>query len=359
MAVNLTTTYSPLIAERFKQQSFTDNYAGKKYTFDGSKSIIVYSVNKVSLNDYNRASDPTGASRFGTIAELGDTTQTMQMTQDKAFTFSIDNGNAADQLNIKQTNEQLKSNWDEVCTPAIDMYRLKAWAGGAGCGAAGTAMTTSTAMTKIMTGSALLSNRLVPKTNRVLFISETAYITCKLSTEIVGIPNLGQASINNGKVGTIDGMDVITVPDSYLPAGIWFMIKYVGSTVDPLKLKVLRVQKNPLGVDGDVGECRFYHDAFVLDAKVNGIYVYGSSTGAMLDMPTVTGGDTPVIACPNSTGCKYTTDGSNPKTSATATTLAAAAYTSGAPTLTAGQTYRAYCYAAGYLNSPIVEQPYV
>jgi hypothetical protein len=349
MAVNLTTTYSPLIAERFKLQSFTDNYAGKKYTFDGSKSIVVYSVNKATLENYSRLNNPyVAGSRFGTIAELGDTTQTLQMTQDKSFTFSIDGGNNADQLNIKQCNEQLKSNWDEVCTPVIDMYRLNAWANGAGCGAAGAALTTSTAMTKIMTASAALSNRLVPKKNRVLLISESAYITCKLSTELVGIPNMGQASIANGKVGTIDGMDVITVPDSYFPAGVYFIIKFIDATADPLKLKVLRVQKNPLGIDGDVGECRFYHDSFVLDAKVNGIYVYGAGTG-MLDMPAFSGTSSVTITCANATTIKYTTDGSNPKTSATAATY------SSAVAVSAGQTLKACGSAAGYVNSPIQE----
>ncbi|SHI11452.1 Chitobiase/beta-hexosaminidase C-terminal domain-containing protein [Sporobacter termitidis DSM 10068] len=349
MAVNLTTTYSPLIAERFKQQSFTDNYAGKKYTLDGSKSIVVYSVNKAVLNNYDRTLNPfSGGSRFGTIAELGDTTQTLQMTQDKSFTFSIDSGNKADQLNIKQCNEQLKSNWDEVCTPAIDMYRLGIWANGAGCGKAGSALTNSTAMTAIMTASAVLSNRLVPKKNRVLLISETAYINCKLSTELVGIPNLGQASIANGKVGTIDGMDVITVPDSYFPAGVYFIIKYVDATVDPLKLKVLRVQKNPLGIDGDVGECRFYHDSFVLDAKVNGIYVYGNSA-SMLDMPVVSGTASVTVACAGATAIRYTTDGTNPKTSETAATYASAV------ALSVGQTLRVYGSGAGYVSSPIAE----
>jgi hypothetical protein len=349
LAVNLTTSYSPLIADRFKLQSFTDNYAGKKYTFDGSKSIVVYSVNKAALNDYDRTLNPfSSGSRFGAIAELGDTTQTLQMSQDKSFTFSIDSGNNTDQLNIKQCNEQLKSNWDEVCTPAIDMYRLNAWASGAGCGAAGSALTAGTAMKTIMTGSALMSNRLVPKKNRVLLISETAYINCKLSTELVGIPNLGQASVGSGKVGSIDGMDVVTVPDSYFPAGVYFIIKYTDATVDPLKLKVLRVQKNPVGIDGDVGECRFYHDSFVLDAKVNGIYICGSSA-SMLDMPSFTGTSSVTVACTNATTVKYTTDGSNPKTSATAQTYSTAV------SLTVGQTLKAYGSATGYVNSPIQE----
>ena len=56
MSVNLTAKYSPLIAERFKGQSVTDAYAGKKYDFDGAQSIKIYTVDKVTLGDYNRSS---------------------------------------------------------------------------------------------------------------------------------------------------------------------------------------------------------------------------------------------------------------------------------------------------------------
>ena len=185
MAVNLTTQYSPLIDERFKAQSITDAFAGKKYKFDGSQSIVVYSINPVTIGDYSRTASPATASRFGTVAELGDTTQTLQMTKDRAFTFAIDSGNAADQINIKQCNEQLKSNWDEVATPEIDTYRLLQWSKYAGLGALGSALTTSTAITAIMTGNAALSNKFVPKSGRVIFVSESVFIKCKLSTEIM------------------------------------------------------------------------------------------------------------------------------------------------------------------------------
>ncbi|UOO38255.1 chitobiase/beta-hexosaminidase C-terminal domain-containing protein [Oscillospiraceae bacterium CM] len=348
MSVNLTTKYAPLIAERFKAQSVTEAYAGKKYDFDGAQSIKIYTVDKVTLNDYSRTAD---GGRFGTIAELGDTIQTLTMSQDKAFTFSIDHGNAADQLNIKHCNEQLKSNWDEVCTPTIDMYRLAKWANGAGLGVLNTtALTTSTVMRAIVTAGAAMSNKLVPKKNRVLLIAESVYIETKLSSEIMGIDSLGEEAVKNGVVGRIDGMDVVPVVDSYLPAGVNFLIKYKDATVDPMKLKTMRVQKNPLGYDADVGECRFYHDSFVLDAKVSGIYVHAAS--GMLPLPTMTGTSTVTVTCADATTIKYTTDGSNPKTSGTASTYSAPVL------LTAGQTLRAYGLAAGVVNSPIKEYTY-
>jgi hypothetical protein len=345
MSVNLTTKYASLIAERFKGQSITDAYAGKKYDFDGAQSIKVYTVDKVALGDYNRNA---AGGRFGAVSELGDTVQTLSMSQDKAFTFSIDHGNAEDQFNIKHCNEQLKSNWDEVCTPAIDMYRLGKWANGAGLGVLnGTALTTATVMRAIMSAGAAMNNKLVPKKNRVLLISESVYIETKLSNEIIGIDTLGEESVKNGVVGRIDGMDIVPVVDSFLPAGVSFIIKYKDATVDPMKLKTLRVQKNPLGYDADVGECRFYHDSFVLDAKVNGIYVHAQS--GMLPVPTLTGTSSVTIACAGSTAIKYTLDGTNPKTNSAALTY------SSAVAVSVGQTLRAYGSGTGVVNSPIAE----
>lgn len=357
MAINLTTKYSPLLAKRFTAQSFTDRYAGKKYDFDGVQSIKIYTVDKVSLNNYNKATDPSGASRFGSIADLGDTVQTLTMSQDKAFTFSIDKGNAADQLNIKRCNEQIKAQWDEVCTPYIDAYRFNKWANGAGLGAVGTAPSPSTWHTLVATASAAMSNKLVPKANRTLFVSETTFIACKMSDKILALDSTGKEALVNGAVGRYDGMDVVPIPDSLFPTGLCFMIKYKDATVDPMKLKTLRVQKTPMGVDGDVGECRFYHDSFVVGAKVNGIYAYFST--AALAAPTLTNtSNTIKFACTNSTGVKYTLDGTDPKTSATAETVLAAAYNSGV-SITAGQTMRAYAYATtGYANSAISETTY-
>jgi hypothetical protein len=353
MAINLTTKYSSLIAERFKDQSITDAYAGKKYDFDGAQSIKIYTVDKVGLNDYSRTA---AGGRFGTVAELGDTIQTLTMSQDKAFTFSIDHGNSADQLNIKHANEQLKSNWDEVVTPAIDQYRFSKWANGAGLGA-GATLSASTVMTAIMTANAALSNKMVPKKNRVLFISESVYIVTKLSTEVLALPNLGDKAVANGVVGTIDGVSVVPVPDSLLPTGVNFIIKYKDSTVDPMKLKTLRVQKNPIGYDADVGECRFYHDSFVIGAKVNGLYCHALAANT-LPAPTLTNAANSVtFACAGSTGIKYTLDGTDPKTAASPTTVLAASYATPV-VLTAGQVMRAYGYAAGKINSPITETAY-
>lgn len=354
MAINLHTKYEPTLSKRFTLESKTDAYAGKKFDFDGMRSIIVSTADKVTINDYNRSAS---SNRFGTPAELGDTNQTLTMSQDKSFIFAVDAGNASDQQYIKKVNDIITTAWDEQCVPLVDIYRFGKWANGAGLGAVNsTALTSSTVLSAIMTGGAAMSNKLVPKKNRVLFIAETVYIAAKLASTVLYNDKLTEDAISRGVVGYLDGMEVVPVPDSYLPTGMNFMIKYKDATVDPMKLKHLSVYKDPQDIDGELGRCRFYHDSFVLDNYVNGIYCH-AQTG-MLAAPTLTNSsNTVTFACTNSTGIKYTVDGSNPKTSATATTVLAAAYSTGV-SLTSGQTMRAYAYASGYTNSPISETAY-
>jgi len=347
MAINLTGKFSDKVAERFSMKSLTDAFSGKDYDFSGVKSIKIYSVDSVPVGDYTRS----GTARFGNLVELGDTVQEMMMTQDKGFTFSVDAGNNAEQLNIKQVAQRLKRNWDERATPLIDMYRFSRWMNGAGLvSAESAALTKSNIVEKIMNGTAAMSNALVPLTGRTLFIRESVYINVKLASEVVGIDRLGGKSVESGVVGELDGMKIVRVPDSYFPAGVNFLIKYKNATVDPMKLKTLRVQKNPMGIDGDVGECRFLHDSFVLGAKVNGLYmsVEAAKTAANPAIAVAAGKAT--ITCATSgAAIRYTTDGTDPKTSATAADYSAAVDAA------SGTAVRAYAAKAGLMNSGVTE----
>jgi hypothetical protein len=279
--INVATLYEKKLEERFAAGSKTNSFAGKKFDFVGTKSIEVITADRMEMVDYTR----TGTSRYGTIYELGDTKQTLTMARDRAFTFSIDAANASDQFNIKQANARLKDHWDGVVMPEVDIYRLASWAGGNGLSSGKTILTNATpaALSKsnileaIFTASAAMSDELVPSNNRVLFIGELDYVKFKLADLVVGGAQLNKQAIERGYKGTIDGMAVVTVPSSYMPAKTGFIIKHKDATVDPIKLKTLRVQRTPVGIDGDVVEGHIYYDSFVLDAKCKGVYAYKTS----------------------------------------------------------------------------------
>lgn len=351
--INLASKYSTKLDERFSLSSRTDEYIGNDYDFTGVNTINIYTIDKTSLVDYNRAGT---TDRFGTTSEVGDIVQTKVLSKDKGFSRSIDYGNAGQQYNVKRAQTVLQSIWDETMVPTIDKYRITNWVAGAGHTGAATLDKTSV-MTAIMTGSATLSNALVPLPNRVLFVKESVYIYCKLSSEIVSIDTLGADSVKNGKVGYLDGMPVVRMPDSYFPTGVNFMIKYKGSTIDPVTLKTLRVQKAPKGYDADVLEGRVIYDSFVLDQKAEGIYVHGLAANILADPVITNASNSCTFTQATATGIKYTLDGSNPKTNSSATTVLAAAFSTPV-VLTAGQTMKAYAYNASYISSGLAVTAY-
>ena len=244
--------------------------------------ITIYKVDTVPTTNYTRS----GTARFGSLTELGDTVQTMTLTQDKAFTFSIDAGNKAQQFNIKQANACLKREIDEVITPEIDTYRMTKWVTGNGLSTGFSvlssndgAVTKTNILEKIFEAGAKMSDEKVPKVGRTLFIPELTFVKFKLSDVVTGSSDtLTTENVRRGYRGQIDGMDVVTVPSSIFPANINFFIKLKGATVDAMQLKNYRVHKNPMGVDGDVVEGRYIYDSFVLDTKAKGIYVSKTAT---------------------------------------------------------------------------------
>ena len=241
-------------------------------------AIEVYTIDDASLTDYTRS----GTSRFGDVSEVRDTKQTLTMTTDRSVTKSIDKGNANEQYNIKRAAEVLQMIDKRTIRPEVDKYRLNAWASGNGLSTGNSILTNATpaALTKsniaeaIFTASAAMSDELVPLENRVLFISELDFVKFKLADLVMGGAQLNAEAIKRGYSGTIDGIAVVRVPGTYMPTNTGFIMKYKGATVDPIKLKTLRVHKDPMGVDGDVLEGRILYDAFVLDAMCHGVYAY-------------------------------------------------------------------------------------
>lgn len=269
MAINYTTKYESKIAERFKLGSLTDSACGHDYSFVGAKTIKIYSVDTVALNDFDRTA---GSNRFGAVENLGDTVQEMTCTQDKGFTFAIDAGDRSDQAIDKAAGKALRREIDEVITPTMDKYRLKKWAAGAGnIYTPAAAPTKNTLLGYIIDANALATEDLVPTENRTLFISVDWYKLLVQADAVLALEKLGSKAISKGSVGMVDNCVVKPVPTSWMPEGVGALIKYRGCTVDPVKLQHYDVLTKVQGFDGPVVQGRVYYDAFVLDAKKDGI----------------------------------------------------------------------------------------
>lgn len=273
MAVNLAEKYSAKVDERFKLKSLTEAFVNHDYTWEGVKTLHIYSIPTVALNNYDRTAS---ANRYGTPAELDDTEQDYTLTQDKSFTFIIDKGNNVDQMNVKGAGKALQREIDEVIVPTRDTYRLAQIAAGAvaaGNTATG-AISVSNAYAKFLDGQKALDNKKVPITGRVAAIGATFYSLIKQDSTFIKSGDLSQKMLANGQVGEIDGVKLIRVPDSYLPANCAFIITHPSVTVAADKLAEYKVHDNPPGINGNLVEGRVYYDAFVLDAKKDGAYAH-------------------------------------------------------------------------------------
>lgn len=314
--MNYTTKYASQIAERFHTGSITDAAAGHDYDFTGARSVRVYSVNTVEETDYARS----GENRFGAVRDLDTTLQEMMCTRAPAFSFTIDALDNSDIAIDNAAGKALRRQLDEVTIPNMDRYRLKKW-----CMEAGTPMlmdsapTAETIALDIMDLSAAMTERGVPAEGRTLFIATPYYKLLKLSDAVDSIESLGKDAIEKGVVGAFDGMKVVSVVSSYLPAGVYFMIKHKAASVDPVKLAQYDVLPKVQGYSGPVAQGVTYYDAFVLGAKNAGIGVAGGA-GVILSAPeiTVSGGKATITAVEGAEAIRCTVDGSDPRCSVSA-----------------------------------------
>ena len=346
---NLVSAFAPKVAESFKQSSLTDSARGTAFSFTGVRTLKVMSVDTVPLNDYQRS----GISRYGAPVELGDTVQELTMREDKSFAMTIDKGNQSDQLNLKGAAQAMRRQTEQVMVPYVDKYRFRQWSENAGIIvplAADPAK--GTIVDLLFDAGAEMSNRLVPTTKRTLFIRNSIYKLLKASNEIIGNDALGKKVITKGSVGEFDGMDVKAIPDSYFPEGVYFLIKYKGSTVDPVKLNEANIHQDPPGISGHLLEGRFYHDAFVLGSKADGLYA-AVKKDSQTAVPTVAEASGKVtLTCAGAT-IYYTLDGSDPRYSDKAQVYSAPFDVPGA-----GTTLKAYGAKSGLFKSGVVAKAY-
>ena len=311
MAVNLATKYSSQIAEVFTAGSFVKGKTSTSFDLTGVKTLKVYTPITVPEVDYTRE----GTYRYGTPTEMQDIVQELKMTQDKAFTLTIDKGNNLDQNMTKKAADMLRLQINEQSTPTADKYALKRFAM-----MAGTVATVSTAPTKdnivdlISTGAQTLDDHLVPDGDRYIYVTSEVYKMIRLSPEFTGLEGLGVKAVAKGVCGEIAGLNIVRVPGSYMPNGCYFLIAHKNAVLMPYKISDAKVHNDPVGVSGALIEGRHYYDAFVLGAKAYGVYALIKAENK-LEAPTISASSLNVtISKPSGAAdVYYTVDGTDPR----------------------------------------------
>ena len=347
MAVNLASKFSKYVDDAFEHECLLAGAVSSRVEFTGVNEVSVYSVDKMAMNDYN----PSGTSRYGSVEELGDRVQTFRIDRDRSFTGSIDEGNAQDQYNVKDASARLHVQIRDVVIPEVESYVFGKWVYGAGKVAGGAAPTADTILGLIQAGASYMNNHHVPKRGRSIFIAETYAAMLPNLANLTYLERLGSEALSENRLPRVAGFDVRVVPDGDMPENVYFILQHKDACPFVQKLAKYKIQKDPMGIDGNVIEGRVRYWAGVLAEKCDGVYVYCAS-GSVQAAPTFGGSGSTVSLTAEGADIYYTVDGSDPRYSASREQVSSG----GSVTLADGQVLRAYACSDTKYPSAVVEK---
>lgn len=263
MAQNWAQSHLDVVDERYFLEAQTNEIINKgiRLDFNGKKSVTIYDVDTVEEVDYVR----NGFNRFGDVVELGTGEQTFTLSQDKAFTFTVDRGNLNDSLMVQEANKAVKRQLREVAVRNTDIYRfsvLSAYAV-ANSQSATNALAYNDVYQKVLIQAAALYEATYKTEGVHLFVTPTTYNLLKRDPEFVRDADTTYKDLKKGILGEVDGMKIHRVPAALLPANTGFMIVADDVLVSPTKMNNVRVLTDVQGIDGAVAEGRRYYDAFI------------------------------------------------------------------------------------------------
>lgn len=273
MAISLATKFAPYTDEQFKAESKLSLITNKEFDWTGAHSVKVYKVSTATMNDYGRTGPAEGNwSRYGSIADLGATTEEFTLRKDRSFIFNVDKLDTDETAQQVQAASALARQNREVIIPEIDSYVYGIMAAGAGTKATAKALAATSIYADILDASKALDDAEIPETSRILIVSPATYQLMKKADDIILNTEIGEDMRLRGVIANLDGAKVIKVPANRLPAKFGFMLCHPSATVAPVKLEDYNIHEDSIYSSGAVVTGRVCYDAFILDNKKMGIY---------------------------------------------------------------------------------------
>lgn len=278
MAVNLTTKFTQHVDEVFTTESKKALVTNTDFDWTGAHTIRVHKVNTVPMNDYDRAGTGENNSRYGALADVGNTLEDFTLKKDRSFTFVIDKLDKDETGGVLSGASALARQQREVIIPEVDAYTYGVMAEGAGTKPSAIALTAENIYDEIIKATETLDDAEVPDTGRVLTVVPAVYRLMKKNPDIMLDCDISAEQKKRGVIAMIDGMEVVKVPAKRMPKNMGFMVAHPVATVAPTKLDDYKVHQDPPGISGELVEGRIVYDAFVLDNKKMAIYYQENKT---------------------------------------------------------------------------------
>lgn len=268
MSVTLSSANLAVLDENFYLPSKTSELDNKdvKVDFNGRNAVTIRNWDTVSEVDYVRF----GTDRFGFMNELSGGTQTLTLSQDKGATWSIDTGNYKDTDMTAEASTTIDRQIREVAKPNVDIYNLgiiSAYAIANSQSSLANAISASDAFSDFLARCAELTDLLVPEEGRVCYMKESVYNFLRLDTAFTKSCDDAYKNLQTGVRTMVNGVKIIVVPTSYLPANTGYLFTHAKAHKSVSKIEMARVLTEQRGIDGSVCEYRRYHDFFVLSQK--------------------------------------------------------------------------------------------
>ena len=296
-SIALAQTYLPLLDEVYKANSRTAVLDSTKVDIVNGNTVKVFKISMDGLGDYNRTSGFVDGTVNGTW-------ETLTLSKDRGRAFTIDRMDNEETVGMafgSLAGEFIRTQ----VAPEIDAYTFAKIAGTDGIDAGAAAdITIGTTDVPALVDEAerSMNENEVPTEGRILFISETAYaglrakITRTVQNDITGI---------NREVEFYDGMQIVRVPQSRFYTAITLKDGstsgqteggFIGTKTTGYKINfmvvhpsaITKVVKHALPriftpdeyqkADAWKFDYRVYHDTFVYDNKVKGIYLHKGAT---------------------------------------------------------------------------------
>lgn len=292
-SIALAEKFLPILDEIYKRESLTARLDAKTkpVEFGGVNEIKIFKTSVVGLGDYSRA----------TGYPAGDVTaswETIALTQERGRAFAIDRMDDEETLGMafgKLAGEFIRTQ----VVPEVDAYRFSKWASTANVSTTNAAALANAAATlaAIDVASGKLDDDEVPQEGRLLFIAQPQYrqLTAAVNR------SLENQSTYDRRLRQLDEMTIIPVPQGRFYTAITtnagalsnqggytkgaaatnlnFILMHPTAVEQATKLANLKIfspEENQL-TDSWLFQYRLYHDAWVYDNKVSGVYIHKSN----------------------------------------------------------------------------------
>lgn len=289
-SIDLATKFQPILDEIYKNASLTARLDAqtKPVDFLGANVVKVFKTSVVGLGTYSRSTGyPAG--------DVTGTWEALTLAASRGRAFSIDRMDDEESLGMAfgtLANEFIRTQ----VAPEVDAYRFSKYASWSGVSEVGSPATLSTAagvLAAFDVGMAQMDADEVPSEGRVAYVETGLYNLLKASISRY----LANETSADRRLKMLDNVEIIPVPQTRFYKGITlnagatgsaggfvktvssgrdinFMIVHPSAVLQATKhaaLKVFTPEENQTA-DAWLLQYRLYHDAFVLEQHVDGVY---------------------------------------------------------------------------------------